>query len=333
MTEIIRTLSDAHLTQPSVITIGSFDGVHRGHAYLIQAVIGHAREQNAASVVVTLNPHPRLVLRPDAPLQLLSTLEERVALLALQGLDYVVVFPFSLEQSKLRAREFVELLRNHLNMVELVCGPNFALGYKREGTIPVLEDLGKEFGFTVTVVEPQAFQEGMISSTRVRDLVASGSVTEAATLLGRYPMLRGIVVHGDHRGRELGFPTANLEVPDKKLIPANGIYAVRVRLGNEWHNGAASIGIRPTFGGGKRLVEIFILDFSRWIYGEELEVYFIERLRDEEKFDSIQALLDQMARDVQNARDILERLNVGAPRVGDETRNEKREMGNGNRKT
>ena len=144
----------------------------------------------------------------------------------------------------------------------------------------------------------------------MRDLVAQGDVEQAAELLGRYPILRGVVVHGDHRGRESGYPTANLEVPDKKLIPANGIYAVRVRLGKEWHDGAASIGVRPTFGGGKRLVEIFMLDFSRWIYGEELEVYFIERLRDEEKFDNIQALLDQMALDVENTKRILKQARV-----------------------
>lgn len=305
MTEIIRILTEVHLTKPTVLTIGSFDGVHRGHAQLIRTVQDHARMKQASSALVTLNPHPKIVLRPDSDLQLLSTLDERLELLAQQNLDYVVVFPFSLEQAKLRAREFVELLRNHLNMIEIVCGPNFALGYKREGTVPVLEDLGAEMGFIVTVVEPRHFEQGMISSTRVRDLVANGDVAEAAQLLGRYPMLRGVIVHGDHRGRELGYPTANLETPDKKLIPANGIYAVRVRLGDEWLDGAASIGIRPTFGGGKRLVEIHILDFARWIYGEELEVFFVERLRDELKFDSVQALLDQMARDVENARVIL----------------------------
>lgn len=305
MTEIIRILTEVHLTKPGVITIGSFDGVHRGHAHLIQTVKNRARAQDASSVLVTLNPHPKLVLRPDSNLLLLSTLDERLELVAQQGLDYVVVFPFSLEQSKLRAREFVELLRNHLNMIEIVCGPNFALGYKREGTIEVLKTLGAEMGFTVTVVEPRQFEQGIISSTRLRDLVANGDVTEAAQLLGRYPMLRGVIVHGDHRGRELGYPTANLETPDKKLIPANGIYAVRVRLGNEWYDGAASIGIRPTFGGGRRLIEIYILDFSRWIYGEELEVFFVERLRDELKFDNIQALLDQMALDVKQARAIL----------------------------
>ena len=315
MTEIIRILTEVHLSKPSVITIGSFDGVHRGHAQLIDIVRANARAKNASSVLVTLNPHPKLVLRPDSNLHLLSTLDERLEILTQQNLDYVVVFPFSLEQSKLRAREFVELLRNHLNMIEIVCGPNFALGYKREGTIEVLKTLGAELGFTVTVVEPRQFAEGIISSTRVRELVADGEVAHAGQLLGRFPMLRGVVVHGDHRGRELGFPTANLETPDKKLIPANGIYAVRVRLGGEWFNGAASIGIRPTFGGGRRLVEIYILDFARWIYGEELEVFFIERLRDELKFDSIQALLDQMTLDVEHARVLTQRFPDGEPRV------------------
>lgn len=319
MTEIIRNLTEAHFTQPSVITIGSFDGVHRGHAALIETMKQHARSKNATSVLVTLEPHPKLVLRPEAGLKLLSTLEERLELLAQQGLDYVVVFPFSAEQSKLRAREFVELLRNHLNLVEIICGPNFALGYKREGTIPVLRELGEELGFSVTVVEPHQFQEGIISSTRVRDLVAKGEVKAAAQLLGRYPILYGIVVHGDHRGRELGYPTANLDIPDKKMIPADGIYAVRVRLGDEWYDGAASIGVRPTFGGGKRLVEVYLLDFSRWIYGEELKVFFVARLRDEEKFANIQALLDQMARDVENARGVLKNLNEGEPIVTRET--------------
>lgn len=315
MTEIISSLFDAQLTQPSVITIGSFDGVHRGHIQLLDILKQHAREKNAASVVVTLHPHPKLVLRPNSNLRLLSTLEERAALLAEQGIDYVVVFPFSLEQSKLRAREFAELLKKHLHMVELVCGPNFALGYKREGTIEVLRTLGAEMGFGVTVVEPRAFEQGMISSTRVRDLVTNGQVAAAAQLLGHFPSLRGVVVHGDHRGRELGFPTANLQVSEQKLIPANGIYAVRVRLGKEWHDGAASIGIRPTFGGGQRLVEIYILDFTRWIYGEELEAYFVERLRDEEKFDSIDALLKQMARDVENTRALLKTFGEGEPQL------------------
>lgn len=326
MPEIIQDIYSARLDHPSVLTIGSFDGVHRGHTHLIDTVIRDAKERNAASIVVTLNPHPRLVLRPDSGLLLLSTLDERLSLLKQLALDYIVVFPFTLEHSRVRAREFVELLRDHLGMIELVCGPNFALGHKREGTIPVLRELGKEFGFTVTVVEPHQADGGLISSTRVRDLVTKGDVTTAAQLMGHFPIVRGIVVHGDHRGRTLGYPTANLEIADQKLIPANGIYAVRVRFvgrqdANEgaslnnhpsldatprWYEGAASIGVRPTFGGGgRRLVEVYILDFNRMIYGQELEVHFVQRLRDEEKFSSVEALLGQMARDVANARKVL----------------------------
>lgn len=306
MTEILRDFYATVLTRPSVVTIGSFDGVHRGHAYLINTVIESARAQNANSVAVTLNPHPKRVLRPDSQLLLLITMEERLAALSQLGLDYVVVFPFSLEHSRLRAREFVMLLRERLNMVELHCGPNFALGYKREGTVTMLKELGEELGFTVTVVEPKQFEAGIISSTRIRELVAAGDVADAARLLGRYPYMSGVVVHGDHRGRTLGYPTANLDVPDGKVIPANGIYAVRVRLGDEWFNGAASIGVRPTFGGGKRLVEVYIFDFDRQIYGQEMHVEFVARLRDELKFENVDALLGQMGRDVVNARALLQ---------------------------
>jgi riboflavin kinase / FMN adenylyltransferase len=310
MTELITDIFSTTLPQPSVITIGSFDGVHRGHQYLINSVVETAKARGAASVVVTLNPHPKLVLRPDPPLLLVSTVEERLALLEQLGLDYVVVFPFTREHSQIRARDFVQLLVEHLRMIELQCGPNFALGYKREGNIPFLQELGQEFGFIIKVVEPRVFQEGLISSTRVRELVGAGDVSMATSLLGRFPALRGIVVHGDHRGRQLGFPTANLNVPDKKLVPANGIYAVRVRLGDEWFNGAANIGIRPQFGGGPRLVEVYILDFDRDIYGQELEVHFVQRLRDEKKFESVQALVEQMHHDVDKARAILTSLQL-----------------------
>ncbi len=310
MTEIITDIYSTQLTRPSVVTLGSFDGVHRGHQYLIDSVIAAARARNAASIVVTLNPHPRHVLRPDAPLALISTVEERLNLLIKLGLDYVVVFPFTIEHTKIRARDFAQLLVDHLHMVEFQCGPNFAFGYKREGNVPFLKQLGQEMGFTVNVVEPRVFDEGIISSTRLRNLVSEGDVTTATTLLGRYPALRGTVVHGDHRGRQLGYPTANLNVPDKKLVPANGIYAVRVRLGQEWLNGAANIGIRPQFGGGPRLVEVYILDFDRDIYGQEIEVHFVERLRDEMKFENVQALIEQMGRDVARARTILSNLHV-----------------------
>jgi riboflavin kinase/FMN adenylyltransferase len=308
MTEIITDIYAAHLDRPAIVTLGSFDGVHLGHQYLVDSVIRSAREQNAASVVVTLHPHPRLVLRPEVPLALLSTIDERLDLLKHLGLDYVVVFPFNTETMRIRARDFAQLLVDHLHMVEFQCGPNFALGHKREGNVTFLQAVGQELGFSVRVVTPREFDQGVISSTRVRKLVTDGDMEAATAMLGRYPELKGTVVHGDHRGRLLGFPTANLNVPDGRLVPADGIYAVRVKLGEEWFDGAANIGIRPQFGGGPRLVEVYILDFDRDIYGRELEVHFVHRLRDEMKFGSVDALIEQMGRDVAATREMLSHI-------------------------
>ncbi len=303
--QIIRDLTSVHLTQPTVITIGSFDGVHRGHQYLIGRVVARAKEIGAASALVTLHPHPKIVLRPNSPLQYLSTIEERLDLLAPLGLDYAIVFPFSLETSQIRAREFVQLLIDHLSIKEIFCGADFALGYKREGHVEFLKALGKEKNFGVTVVEPQTFDGQIVSSTRIRELVAQGEIDTATRWLGRFPSVRGRVVKGDRRGRALGFPTANLAIADRRLIPADGIYAVRVRINGEWFNGAASIGVRPTFGGTQRLVEVYILDFDRDLYDQVIEVQFIKRLRDELKFESVDALIEQMRKDVVEARRVL----------------------------
>ena len=303
--EIIRDLTSVHLTRPTVLTIGSFDGIHRGHQYLISRVINRAKETDAASALVTLHPHPKVVLRPESPLQYLSTIEERLDLLTPLGLDYAVVFPFSLELSQIRARDFVQLLLDHLNMKEIFCGADFALGYKREGNVEFLRALGKEKGFSVTVVEPQKFDGEIMSSTHIRQSIAEGDLESATRSLGRYPSLRGRVIKGDQRGRQLGFPTANLAVAERRLIPADGIYAVRAKIGEQWFGGAASIGIRPTFGGGHRTVEVYVLDFDGDLYDQVIEVQFIKRLRPEMKFDNVQALIAQMQQDVAQAREVL----------------------------
>jgi riboflavin kinase/FMN adenylyltransferase len=303
--EILRDPTAVHLARPTVLTIGSFDGIHLGHQHLIRRVVTRAQEIGAASALVTLHPHPKIVLRPHSPLQYLSTIEERLDWLAPLGLDYAVIFPFSLETSQLRAREFVQLLLDHLNMKEIFCGADFALGYKREGNLEFLRAMGAQKGFAVTIAEPFVFDGQIISSTRVRDLIGAGDLEEATRLLGRLPSVRGRVVLGDQRGRALGFPTANLAVAERRLIPANGVYAVRVRIGGEWFGGAASIGVRPTFGAGERLLEVYILDFDRDIYDQVIEVHFIKRLRDELKFESADALIAQMRRDVAEARAVL----------------------------
>ncbi len=303
--QIIRDITSAHLTRPTVLTIGSFDGIHRGHQYLIRRIIARADEIGAASALVTLHPHPKIVLRPDSNLQYLSTIEERLDLLSPLGLDYVVVFPFSLEASQIRARDFVQMLLDHLRMKELLCGPDFALGYKREGNIEFLRELGKEKGFSVTVAESQKLDSAILSSTRARELIVQGEIDKAARLLGRFPSVRGRVVRGDQRGRALGFPTANLAIADRRLIPADGVYAARVRINGDWFGGAASIGVRPTFGDGQRLVEVYVLDFDGDLYDRVIEVNFVKRLRGQEKFAKVEDLIAQMKRDVEDTREIL----------------------------
>lgn len=303
--EIIRDLTTVHVPRPTVLTIGSFDGIHRGHQYLIQRVVARSREIGAASALVTLHPHPKVVLRPESDMRYLSTIEERLDLLEPLGLDYAVVFPFSLETSQVRARDFVQLLLDHLKMKEIFCGADFALGYKREGNIAFLQALAREKHFVVNVVEPQKSNSLVLSSTHVRELIARGEIDEAVRILGRYPSVRGRVVKGDQRGRTLGFPTANLALADRRLVPANGIYAVRVHLRNEWHQGAASIGVRPTFDGKTRLVEVHVLDWSGDLYDQVIETQFVKRLRDELKFESVDSLVAQMNRDVQDARKVL----------------------------
>jgi len=303
--EIFRDLNTVQVHRPTVLTIGSFDGIHRGHQHLIRRVIARAQELNAASALVTLHPHPKIVLQPNSPLRYLSTIEERLDWLQPLGLDYVIVFPFSLEASQMRARAFIELLVKRLHLVELLCGKDFTLGYKREGNVEFLRALGREWGFNVTVVEPQTLDGQIVSSTRVRELIAQGEMDAATQLLGRYPSVRGRVIEGDKRGRALGFPTANLAIAERRLIPADGIYAVRVKIGETWYGGAANIGVRPTFDKGQRLVEVYIFDFNADLYDQVIEVHFVKRLREEKKFESVDALIEQMKRDVAQARAVL----------------------------
>lgn len=294
------------LALPTVLTIGSFDGVHRGHQRLIAAVRERAMKRGALSAIVTLNPHPKIVLGRDPNLQLISTLDERIELLSALGLDELVIYPFDDKTSHLPAEDFVRDLIDRMKMVEIVCTRDFGFGYKRRGNVALLSEMGSELKFNVSVVELETNGGEKISSSRIRELIAHGDVSLAAKLLGRYPSVRGLVVEGDHRGRQLGFPTANLELEPRKLFPANGIYASKVQLNGELFDSATSIGVRPTFyNQGRRLVEAHLFDFDREIYGQKIEVYFVERLRDEMKFSRVDELVAQMKQDCQNARAIL----------------------------
>ena len=291
----------------TVLTIGTFDGVHTGHQWLLQHVKSKAAENGLVPAVVTFRNHPRSVLNPDVAISYITTLDERVTLLQGQGIDVVVAVDFTHELSLLKAPEFVALLSRHLRMKGLVVGPDFALGHRREGDVAELRRLGSEMGFWVETVKAAMIGENPIKSSAIRGMVARGEVKAASSMLGRWYSLTGLVVAGERRGRLLGFPTANLSLDRAITIPADGIYATWAIVGGRRCEAATCIGVRPTFGESERMVEAFILDFDEELYGESLTLEFADRLRDELAFPTVDALVDQMKEDVVQARVLLSR--------------------------
>ena len=292
----------------SAVTIGVFDGVHRGHLHLISRLAREARADGLAAGVVTFVNHPITVLRPGAPVEMLMDLDERVRLLAGAGADFVAPVSFDRDLARLSAGAFLETLRDALGVRKLVVGPDFAMGRDREGDSETLPSLARDAGVDFVTAELMTDPAGMVKSTAIRRLIAAGEVSDAARLLGRDFSVRGVVVQGQRRGRELGFPTANLDVPPGFVIPADGIYATWARVeGSETPRMAAtSIGTRPTFDDGdNRTVEAFLLDFSEDIYGRSVRLHFARRLRGEEKFDSVDALLERMDEDVRQTKALL----------------------------
>ena len=293
------------------LTIGVFDGVHLGHESLVKRLRERAGEGDLMSGVVTFQRHPRLVLSPKARLTYVTSLGERTRLLESLGVDRVVTLSFTPDVSQLSAREFVELLRKHLRMRALVVGPDFALGHKREGSIERLRSLGEELDFSVDVVQPMVSGGEVVSSTAIRTALSHGDMAKVSRLLGRNFTLRGEVAKGDQRGKTLGFPTANLVPDPEQALPPDGVYTTRAFVGGKAYQAVTNIGVRPTFGDGKRLVEVHPLDFEgRDLYGEELRVEMVERLRGEVKFSGPDELVKQMKRDVEHARTSLVSLDV-----------------------
>ena len=308
---IHRELARASPSRDTVLTIGTFDGVHLGHQQLLQRLKAMAASSGLLSVVLTFRNHPRLVLSPEVKLHCLTTLEERIALLEAQGVDMVIAIDFTKELSLLKAQEFVALLSRLLKMRGLVVGPDFALGHRREGNISALKHLGAETGFWVEPVEPVVMGKSVIKSSAMRSLITQGDVANASRMLGRWFSLTGQVVEGERRGRMLGFPTANLLLESNLVIPADGIYATWGTVEGQRHQAATCIGVRPTFGPGKRTVEAYILDFEGDLYGKPVTLEFASRLREERAFSSADALIKQMELDVEQARAVL----FGSPSV------------------
>ncbi len=288
-----------------VMTIGSFDGLHRGHRHLLQQLVARAQETARLSAALTFFPHPRAVLQPGVSPSYLSTPQERRALMAKVGIDLLVVLPFTPQLARTSAEEFLRTLYTSLLLRELWVGGDFALGRGRQGNVAALQALAPQIGFTLRVVEP-LYEEGLpISSTRIRALLAEGDVERAAQLLGRPYAFEAEVVRGFQRGRTLGFRTANLRILPEQAVPANGVYAVWALLeGLRWP-AVGNIGIRPSFDAGERLLEVHLLDFEGDLYGQRLRVEFVQRLRPELRFDDVQALIAQVGRDIETARRLL----------------------------
>jgi riboflavin kinase/FMN adenylyltransferase len=286
------------------VTIGVFDGVHRGHQHLVGVLLEEARSEDLATVALTFNPHPRQVIRPGTAITYLTSLEERVELLQGLGLDAVGVLAFTSELAQLSAEEFLSLLVDELQMGLLVVGPDFALGRNRAGTIGVMRQIGERLGFRVEVAPLLAETGEKVGSSAIRQALAQGDVERVGRLLGRPCSLRGPVVAGDRRGRTLGFPTANIAIGRDRALPAYGIYVTRAYLADASYESVTSIGIRPTFDVEPRpVVETFIPDFEEDVYGQEMRIELLHRLRGEERFDYPEQLVEQMHKDVQDTRE------------------------------
>lgn len=295
----VEDLAEIEERRPTFLAIGVFDGVHRGHQQLLQTMAAEARTAGAQPVVLTFFPHPKEVIQGLDGRLYLTSLEQRVELLGEQGIEMVVIHPFNDEVRTTRAADFIDRLCRHFELREL-WGGSFSLGYQREGTTSYLRELGKERGFTVRHIENLVTWEGeAVSSSRIRRALAEGNMEEVNGCLGRPFRVTGTVVKGDRRGHTIGFPTANLNMWEQQLLPARGVYAAYAYLGEERYVAATNVGVRPTFGEPGLLVEAHLLDFDADIYGEELALEFIERIRDEQKFSGLEALKAQIEADVE----------------------------------
>ncbi len=298
--KVYTSIEDFKNVKNPVVTTGTFDGVHLGHQKIISRLKDVAKEQDGETVLLTFYPHPRMVLFPeDNELKLLNTQSEKIALLEKYGIDHLIIYPFTKEFSRLSSVEFVRnILVNQIKTKRLVIGYNHHFGRNREGSFEHLKEYGPLYGFEVEEIPAKDIDHVEISSTKIRNALQTGDVKTAQTYLGHLYSLSGKVIAGKQLGRTIGYPTANIFVEDKyKLIPADGIYAVNVEQNGEMYSGMLSIGNNPTVEGKGRSIEVNIFDFNKDIYGQQATIYFIERLRDEVKFNNLEELKVQLVKD------------------------------------
>lgn len=310
--QVFDSIKDLTKNKNTILTLGTFDGIHPGHLKIIDKLVSCSKEKGCRNVVITFHPHPRTVLSSGNDVKMLTTQEERKNLLEKNGVENFLTINFTKEFASLTAEQFIyDYLINGISLTEIVLGHDHHFGKGRGGNVDLLKKIGEKENFSVTIVDAFYINDEIVSSTKIRNAISEGNLKRANTLLGRNYSFSGTVVGGDKRGRELGYPTANIKLSSQeKLLPAIGIYAVKVLLENEQHIGLLSIGNRPTFyNEGELVTEVYIYNFNREIYGDVVTIELIDRLRGEEKFNSAEDLINQMNKDKENGLKIFNELN------------------------
>lgn len=284
------------------VALGSFDGLHHGHLSLMKKTVEVAKENHGKSMVFTYKNHPKTLVKPEDVPKLIMDLETKLRYLEEENIDIVVLRSFDKEFMSMSAEDFIRLLCIEFNVNGIIVGFNFRFGYKNLGDIKLLEDLKARYGYELYVIDPYTYNGEVISSTRIRKSILEGDVREASKMLYKPYSIRGKVIHGKKLGRTIGFPTANLDFNSKMIVPGNGVYYTNIKYNNEIFRGITSVGNNPTVNGKQLTIETFILDFNEMIYGEELEVYFIEKIRNEIKFNSLNELINQIKKDEEFAK-------------------------------
>lgn len=303
--QIEEELARLRPEKDTLLTIGVFDGVHLGHKYLLSQLTEQARERNLLSGVITFNQHPQEALSPQTKLPFLTSLAQRIKLIKNEGVEAIIPLSFTAELTQLSARQFANLLKKYLRMRGLILGADFALGKDREGDADTLRRLGEDMDFTVTVILPIMVNGEVVSSTAIRNALANGDMKKVLQLIGRPFSLKGRVIKGTGRGTELGFPTANLDIDPRQALPADGVYATWSHIDNQIYQSMTNIGKQLTFGGGQRTTEVYILDYHHNLYGHELTIDLMERLRGEKQFGTAEELKKQISEDIKQGRAIL----------------------------
>ena len=308
--KIIHSIYNFSSLEKTFVTIGTFDGVHFGHQKIIEKLVSQAKNEDKKSVLLTFFPHPRMVLQKDASIELLNTIEERANLLKKTGLDYLIIHPFSLEFSKMTAVEFVrDVLVNQLNISKLIIGYDHHFGKNREGNIEQLSAYSDLYNFKVEEIPAQDINDVSVSSTKIRKALAAGNLKTANNYLGYHFMINGTVVNGKQLGGKIGYPTANIQVKETyKLIPKTGVYVVKATLNNENVFGMMNIGNRPTVNGSHQTIEVHFFDFNSDLYNQYISIELLYFLRDEQKFDSIALLIQQLKKDEEISREYLKNI-------------------------